>query len=196
MKPAKSRLVAALMIPGLLCAFAGRSAPGSRFTVPRVDMGPVLARVEASGRPLALVEGEVISAGGNRCLLRTGGSERSFTLRAGCPVFANGMPACLEAIRPVAPGAFFWAGLWLDRAGAPFAVEAVYCGGELVLTAVTPTHLAGVSPETGGIVVLPVIAGLACPARGTVYVLLDLNGRVRWLREYRCGQEMLPALSK
>jgi len=186
--------LAAVSIP------VSRAAAGSQFVVTRADTGPILAQAEKAFGPLASVEGEVLEAGGDRCVLRTSdGITRAFVLHAGCPIFANGLPSCLAAIGPVAPGALFWAKIWFDRGNALVALEAVYYGGELELTSICRTMLRGFSPEHGILVSLP-IAGQCQPrqlaAGQSIYVLLDLDGRIRWVRvlaEPPCPVSMVAA---
>ena len=104
---------------------------------------------------------------------------------SGCVVMVNGKSACAEVLRPVTEEASFWAEVWVDDRGNPRVIEAVYYGGELRLTAVSRGSLSGLSPENQAIVTLPVATG-CLPENllpGTqVYVLLDLDGRVRWLK--------------
>ena len=61
-------------------------------------------------------------------------------------------------------------------------IEAVYCGGELLVLAVSTAGLTGLAPETGETVSLAV-RGDCPPAQlvpgRLIYVLLDLDGQMR-----------------
>ncbi|MGE5528410.1 MAG: hypothetical protein ACM3X6_04620 [Patescibacteria group bacterium] len=178
------------LILALIPAFgwhSGRAADGSCFSVPRAPAGQVLDRLAAAYGPLSPIEGEVAAVGETACRLERGGVELVFAWAPGSVVFANGLPACPQAIRPVTAGARFWARIWLDAGGAAHLAEAVYCGGELLLTGVEGAELSGIAPETGGLIRLTLSDGCLVPPLHpgqSVYVLLDLENRVRWLRVF------------
>lgn len=152
--------------------------------VRRVDFSALLVHIGGEARSLAYTEGEVVAVEPGGCMLRTEGRSRRFALRPDCPVFVNGHPGVPWAMRPVAPDAFFWAGIW-SRAEEAAAIEAVYCGGELMVLESSPGGLIGWSPEIREVFHLPVRPGKALgylrPGQ-SVYVLLDLEGRVRWAK--------------
>lgn len=181
------RAVMACACAGLLwlCPAGAEAAPGSQFFVIRAGLAEILADSGAAYGALSAYEGAIMGLDHGRCLLDTRGGAVSFTLAPGCVILANGKSACAEALRPVTAEASFWAEVWADRRGILRVIEAVYAGGELWLTEVSPGGLTGYSPEAREIVALPVAAGSLpeglLPGM-RVYVLLDLNGRVRWVK--------------
>lgn len=152
--------------------------------VRRVDSSLLRSHIGEEARSLAYMEGEVIEVGEGGCVLRTEGGLRRIALHPDCPVFVNGRRSILWAMEPVAPEAFFWAGIW-SRADEAAAIEAVYSGGELMVLESSPGTLTGWSPEMREVIKLPVRTGraLGClqPGQG-IYVLLDLEGCVRWAK--------------
>ena len=167
-------------------AFSAEATCGGRFIVPRAELESILAKIETTAGPLSWLEGEVVAVGQNSCTLRTDGKEHSFLLGPACEIFANGLPSSLNALRPVAPGAFFWARLWLDSGGGIRIIEAIYCGGELMLIEVGQDEMTGIAPDIPTPVTLPIAdwryVGHLVPGQ-SIYVLLDLTGRVRWVHE-------------
>lgn len=176
------RVGAALLVSLILAAgITAVAAPGSQFTVARADIQPILAQASRSG-PLTSAEGEIEEVGPNWCVLRDGRGRRCYRWAEECPIYVNGRLSCPSAIRPVAPDAYVWARLWCDRDGVPMVIEAAYCGGELLVLAVSTAGLTGLAPETGEMVSLAV-RGDCPPAQlvpgRLIYVLLDLDGQMR-----------------
>ncbi len=175
-------LGAALLVPVILAGgITAAAAPGSQFMVARADIQPILAQASLSG-PLASVEGEIEEVGPNWCVLCDGRGRRCYRWAKECPIYVNGRLSCPATIRPVAPNAYVWARLWCDRDGVPMVIEAAYCGGELLVLAVTAAGLTGLATETGETVSLAVRGD--CPSEQLVpgrltYVLLDLDGQIR-----------------
>jgi len=170
-------LVSLIFAGGMMTA----AAPGSQFMVARADNQLILAQASRCG-PLASVEGEVEEVGPNWCVLRDGLGQRCYRWAEECPIYVNGRLSCPATIRPVAPNAYIWARLWCDRNGAPAVIEAAYCGGELLVLAVTAAEITGLATETGETVSLAVRQD--CPPEqlvpgSLIYVLLDLDGRIR-----------------
>lgn len=166
----------------MVTIFWGRpitAAPGSCFVLKRID--PALWQEKTT----AYTEGEVIGVEPGLCrLLEATGRRKSFRLRPTTKVYINGLPATPAAMRPVAPGAHFWAGVW-SRNDEAVAVEAAYYGGELIVEAVASGKLQGWSPEEERTVFLLCREGidLAEVTSGQiVYVLLDLDGRIRQVK--------------
>ena len=182
---ARSALLTAFCLV-ILCPLSpsSRAAPGSEFVVRRVDLSTVLRNNGGDKRLFAYNEGEVVAVEPQGCVLRTEDGARRFALRPECPVFVNGHRSVPWAMRPVSPEAFFWAGIWF-RAEEAAAVEAVYCGGELMVLESSPGGFVGWSPEIKAVFHLPVRPGKTVeylhPGQ-IVYVLLDLEGRVRWAK--------------
>ncbi|MGQ9778413.1 MAG: hypothetical protein ACUVRM_00860 [Bacillota bacterium] len=168
------------------------AAPGSRFTIKRVDPSLLLPQggEETKGHGYKYIEGEIIEVKPGECwLLGEDGAKRRFVLGPDARVYINGLPGDPWAMRPVTPEAFFWAGIW-GRNDEAVAVEAVYYGGELVVEASFPEGLRGWSPERQMSFFLPVRKGLRLDGLRPgqmVYVLLDLEGRIRRF-------QVLPAL--
>lgn len=157
------------------------AAPGSQFRVARADIQPILAQATRLG-PLFWVEGEIREAGPNWFAVSNDRGRHCLRMAGTCPIFVNGRLSCLAAIRPVASNAYVWARIWCDRNGVPAVIEAAYCGGELLVLAVTAAEITGLSTETGKMVSLAVRGDyppeLPAPGR-LVYVLLDLDGQIR-----------------
>jgi len=109
------------------------------------------------------------------------GDKWCFRLRPETRVYINGFPGNPQAMRPVAPGAFYWAGIWA-RDDEAVAIEAAYYGGELVVESSSPYELRGWSPERQRSFSLKTRKGWTLgdlfPGQ-MVYVLLDLEGRIR-----------------
>ncbi len=174
-----SRRVRLLLLPALAAAvmWSARAASGSMFNVPRVDasrLSPDICGLTAS-------DGEITGVSPGHLRMRGAGGEVEYEILPACAIYANGLPASLAALRPVTDEAFFWARIWRDGRLTVKAVEAVYCGGELLVQSVAGPYLLGVSMETGGEVRLALaVPGQTLRPGRLVYVLLDLEGRVRW----------------
>ena len=152
--------------------------PGGGF-----DPGCSLMILGTESPLLTPLEGEITSVSEHACVLGHGAAARRFEVPEGIFIIADGHRVCVEYIRPVARHAYFWARLWFNRAGALVIIEAVYVGEELILIGIGSGFLAGYSPEDERSVVLPVREGFALEGfkiGGSIYVLLDLEGRVRW----------------
>lgn len=166
----------------LAWAEAVLAAPGSCFEVARVDPEQILKHLAAQQGNLSAVQGELVQVGMDGGVLETGRVRRVFRFHRDAAIYVNGRPACPAAARPVGPDQFFWAGLWWSRAGEVLVMEAVYCGGEMTVVSASPEALSGSIPETGAVLHLPVAASCRRPPFSpgdAIYVLLDLEGRIR-----------------
>lgn len=200
---ARACLVTAIVFLGWVCMISVAAAQGSQFVVPRAGVEAVLAGFRESWGPVHTREGEIVALERRICRLNEGGVVNDFPFAATCTVFANGLPACPEAVRPVSPEYGFWAKLWIDGDGTVRLVEAVYLGGELLLTAVSRESLIGLLPERQTLITLQTTAGLSIDGLAPgqlVYVLLDLDGRVRQAKHLSSSlqpwQEISSRLSK
>ncbi len=176
----------AILICGILIVrLAASAAPGSVFTVPGPRPAAVRDRLTAIAHHAGPLEGEVAAVDDRSCVLKFSGGMDILPFSPDCLILANGIASHPRTIAPVTPETFFWARIWRDERGNALAVEAVYYGGELIVSALGPGWVSGTCPETGEQVALNLRGDFdprfLRPGQ-SFYLLLDLDRRVRWAK--------------
>lgn len=184
-----SRFCFLLFLPALLLAgfHRAQATPAGLILPDTCRFTGLLAVEEERHGPLRQEKGEIIAAEKDYLIIRRDGGEECFYPVNDCLVFVNGRPGENAALKPVAPGCYFYACLYFLPDGKLHLVAGWYLGGEVKILKIE---------EADGGRSLVTVRGLENPGETTVvwyypedgaglfpgmtgYLLLASDGRVR-----------------